>query len=372
MATAVDTQILYIAYFARPADPSGFLYWTTGPQGALPLNEVADYFAQGEEYEQATAGLTPAQTINAFYVNLFGRPADEAGLNYWLLRTQPGDNPGESKIPGEALIDIQDVGYFIALGALEKPVGDSDRVVLESKLAASGKWTALADADPVANENYNGALANTYGVDFLRPVVSPATIPSDAETTLALEGLPPVGTVGLVRSSAETVSEGTGVTFTVTTVPSLAGQDLAYELTGIQSADVVGGALAGTIKVSATGVAVLNVSIAADALVETGEVIGIVFPNQSIFAKPPGSDSVEILDTTIPNLQVQASATAVSEGGVLTFTITSTNLPVGTEVAYDLTGAGLTPSDVNGAPLEGTVVLNPSQQAQVTLTSALT
>lgn len=365
MATAQDTQILYIAYFGRPADPSGFLYWTTGPQKALSLNEVADYFAQDTEYKQTTKGLTPAQVINSFYVNLFGRDADQPGLEYWLLRTQPGDEPGKSKVPGEDLIDVQDVGYYIALGALEQAAGAPDRVVLESKLTAADKWTDLCGQDAAANNNYNGELAATYGVDFLKVVKSPATIPSDAATKAALDLIPPFGTVGLVRSSASSASEGTSVTFTVTTIPSLAGQNLSYELTGVQSADVVGGKLSGSAVIGATGVAVITVSIATDALIETGEILGIVFPNQIIAPEPVGSDSVALIDETDPNLQVVASSTAITEGNTLTFFITSTNLPAGTIIDYDLSGTGLTSADVNNAPLQGTTVLNASGQSQV-------
>lgn len=365
MATAQDTQILYIAYFGRPADPSGFLYWTTGPQKALSLNEVADYFAQDVEYKQTTKGLTPAQVINSFYVNLFGRDADQPGLNYWLLRTQPGDEPGKSKVPGEDLIDVQDVGYYIALGALEQGAGAPDRVVLESKLTAADKWTDLCGKDAAANNNYNGELAATYGVEFLKKVEAPGDIPTDAATKAALDLIPPFGTVGLVRSSASSASEGTSVTFTVTTIPSLAGQNLAYQLTGVQSADVVGGKLSGSAVIGATGVAVITVSIATDALIETGEILGIVFPNQIIAPEPVGSDSVALIDTTVPNLQVVASSTAITEGGTLTFFITSTNLPAGTIINYDLSGTGLTSADVNNAPLQGTTVLDGSGQSQV-------
>lgn len=354
MATAANTQLLYITYFGRPADPAGLSYWTTGPQAGLPLNEVADFFAADQEFAQTTAGKTTSQIVNSFYRNAFGREADAPGLQFWTNKVNNGD------------ISIQDVGLFIALGALEQPPGAPDRLILEAKQAASQRWTDLVAVNTEASLEYAGPLAATYGVDFLVPVLSTATIPSVQATQAAIADLPPVGTVALLKSSVGAVTEGGSVLFTITTIPDLAGETLSYQLSGIQAADVAGGVLSGTVAVSNTGVATLQVTIAEDAVVELGEELIISFPNNIVVAKPLGGDSVNIIDSTVPNLQVQASATAVNEGGVLSFLITSTNLPVGTEVFYDLSGSGLTAADVNGAPLSGSVVLNASRQATVT------
>ncbi|WP_094511116.1 DUF4214 domain-containing protein [Synechococcus sp. MW101C3] len=288
MATALETQLLYITYFGRPADPAGLTYWTTGPQAALPLDQVADFFAASVEFAQTTVGKTTEQIINSFYVNAFGRQADAAGLQFWTAKVNNGE------------ISIQDVGLFVALGALAQPAGSPDRVALESKQAASQTWTGLVAADVTATLEYAGPLATTFGVDFLVPVTTTATIPSSAATQASINGLPPVGTVALLSSNASSVTEGGTVIFLIQTIPDLAGQSISYELSGVQAADVVGGKLAGTVEISATGVGVLQVTIAQDAIVGETETLEITFPNQIVFSKPPGSDSVVIIDTTPP------------------------------------------------------------------------
>ncbi len=288
MATALETQLLYITYFGRPADPAGLTYWTTGPQAALPLDQVADFFAASVEFAQTTVGKTTEQIINSFYVNAFGRQADAAGLQFWTAKVNNGQ------------ISIQDVGLFIALGALAQPAGSPDRVALESKQAASQTWTGLVAADVQATLEYAGPLATTFGVDFLVPVTTTATIPSSVATQASIDGLPPVGTVALLSSNASSVTEGGTVIFLIQTIPDLAGQSISYELSGVQAADVVGGKLAGTVEISATGVGVLQVTIAQDAIVGETETLEITFPNQIVFSKPPGSDSVVIIDTTPP------------------------------------------------------------------------
>jgi|GEM_PF-3738258 len=298
MATALETQLLYITYFGRPADPAGLAYWTTGPQAALPLDQVADFFASDVEFAQTTAGKTTEQIINSFYVNAFGRQADAAGLQFWTAKVNNGE------------ISIQDVGLFIALGALAQPAGSPDRVALESKQTASQTWTGLVAADVTATLEYAGPLAATFGVDFLVPVTTTATIPSPAATQTSIDGLPPVGTVALLSSNATSVNEGGTVIFLIQTIPGLAGQTIAYELSGVLAADVVGGQLVGNVLISATGVGVIQVTIANDSISGESDTLEISFPNQIVFSKPPGSDSVVINDIPVPPVTSTVLTTA--------------------------------------------------------------
>lgn len=368
MATALETQLLYITYFGRPADPAGLAYWTTGPQAALPLDQVADFFASDVEFAQTTAGKTTEQIINSFYVNAFGRQADAAGLQFWTAKVNNGE------------ISIQDVGLFIALGALAQPAGSPDRVALESKQAASQTWTGLVAADVTATLEYAGPLAATFGVDFLVPVTTTATIPSSAATQASIDGLPPVGTVALLSSNAPPtgITEGGTVIFLIQTIPDLAGQFISYELSGVQAADVAGGQLAGTVQISETGVGLIQVTIATDAILGETETLQIDFPNQIVFSKPTGSDSVVIVDTTpppvVPTQTVLTTATDV---------VTATTAPeftfIGTEQTLgqndQLTGRAGTESTLligtNGGFTIGnftsfgiqTLELNPSEES---------
>ena len=358
MATNNENQQLYITYFGRPADPAGLAFWTGGANGALPPEQVADLFAANPEFSETTKGKNTEQVVNSFYVNLFGRNAEQDGLEYWTNEVNIGN------------ISLQRVGLYIGNGALDKPLVDGkpnpDYVALKSKIEASNLFTKSVAANVEASLEYAGPLAATYGVDYLVPVTTTATIPTEQFTKIFIQDLPPVDTVGLLSSSTGSVDEGGTVKFTIQTIPDLAGQTIAYELQGVQAADVDGGKLAGSVLVSVTGVAVIPVTIAKDNLVEAVETLKISFPNKTIFSKPFGSDLVNVNDLTVPTLQVQSSAASVNEGGVLSFAISSTNLDAGTIVSFNLSGTGLTSADVSNAPLSGSVVLNAQRQATVT------
>lgn len=179
MASISDTQLLYITYYGRPADPGGLTYWTTGTPASLPLNQVSDYFAADVEYNQTISGKTVSQIVNSFYQNALGRDADASGLAYWVGEVNAGR------------ISTQDVGLFIAQGALSQPPGNSDRVVLENKLTASQQWTSQVAASSDSTSRYNGWLAVASGFKFLKGVTT--SVPSTTQSQSAINNLPPVG-----------------------------------------------------------------------------------------------------------------------------------------------------------------------------------
>jgi len=144
MATANELQTLYITYFGRPADPEGLQYWL---QNGASQELIADGFSTTPEYASTIAGNTASQVINSFYINLFGRNADEAGLAFWTAKV----NDFNLGRPGG--ISLQQVGRYIADGALVQPAGSPDRVILESKIAASNQWTSTVASNSVFNSN---------------------------------------------------------------------------------------------------------------------------------------------------------------------------------------------------------------------------
>ena len=91
--SALNTiQDFYIAYYQRPGDPSGLLYWADrleAPGGSL--EQVADAFGNSPE-SQALYGPINATTIGTviddIYLGLFDRPAD-AGWQGVLHRQVP-------------------------------------------------------------------------------------------------------------------------------------------------------------------------------------------------------------------------------------------------------------------------------------------
>lgn len=95
MPSAVEQQIqeLYIAYFARAADPPGQEYWTRLLDGnpANPgLDKISAAFAASAEYRDEYAQSTNALKVAAVYQNLFSRAAETAGIDYWAALLDNG------------------------------------------------------------------------------------------------------------------------------------------------------------------------------------------------------------------------------------------------------------------------------------------
>ena len=176
MATSDQVQQLYITYFGRPADPSGLAYWTA--DAATPLSVIADGFATTPEFTADITGRTLDQIVNSFYVDLFGRNAEPAGLTFWVNQIQIGNTT------------IQQAGLEISNAALTPEArGNADNVALTSKIAAADQWTATTAASTEATLAYSGNIGIDAGVNYLLPVVSTATIPTEAATEAQIAAL---------------------------------------------------------------------------------------------------------------------------------------------------------------------------------------
>lgn len=170
MATSSEVQSLYIAYFGRPADPEGLRYWTEGVGQSTPLAEIASGFATTPEFKFDTEGRPVQEVINKFYLNLFGRPGEVDGVNYW------------TGLVNDGLLTLEEVGLNIAQAALDFPPNNPDRIAEESKITAAQRFTTAIGASTDGVIAYTGANAVAFGRSFLDPVVSPATTPTVAET----------------------------------------------------------------------------------------------------------------------------------------------------------------------------------------------
>jgi hypothetical protein len=93
----VDGQItrLYQGYFQRPADVSGYTYWRNQIlAGKTTVAAVSQYFATNAEFASRYGALNNEQFVNQVYRNVLGRPADGAGLTYWLDQLANGVDRG--------------------------------------------------------------------------------------------------------------------------------------------------------------------------------------------------------------------------------------------------------------------------------------
>ena len=77
-------QKLYIAYFGRPADPSGINYWLINSPPGTSINDISKIISKQAEYtESLVSDKSVESQINYIHNNLFGRKIDFDYINYW-------------------------------------------------------------------------------------------------------------------------------------------------------------------------------------------------------------------------------------------------------------------------------------------------
>lgn len=229
--TAADIQKLYIAYFNRPADPAGLAYWMAS---SMTITQIANSFAEQAEYKAAFAGQTTESIVATLYANLFGssRVPDAAGLLYWVGQI----NQGKVSL-GAAAISI-----------LNGAQGD-DKIAVDSKVTAATSFTTALDTAPeiVAYSKANGvALAKTWLNGVTTAATATAAIATqDATIAAIVDG----SATGVVLTNA--TDKVNGAIFDAGLVYTPGGDD---RINSLQSEDV----LTGT---GATGKNTLNATL---------------------------------------------------------------------------------------------------------------
>lgn len=335
-------QKLYVAYFNRPADVAGLTYWegvVTAAKGSTTAVSAA--FAASAEYKAAFAGMDEYHVVNTVYMNLFGRAAEPAGLQYW----------------GQALINktftIDAVVTQIAGGAQ-----GTDLVAYNSKVAAATAFTASLDtsAEILA---YSGDAANAIAKAFLTPVVdattlaaaiTPANLDAVATSMSNVPGLTFATTAsvdtlnGTANNDLFTVTSSSATNGTLSTFDSINGAG------GNDTLQIVDTSASGVILTTPTNVTVTsveNLKAATSGAFGGGsayDVSGFTGLTKATFQSADSAaaaNSVKVADTTATTLTVAAGTAAIT-GGTVDSII---NAGTGTSA---VTGAALTNVSVKG------------------------
>ncbi|MYN44001.1 DUF4214 domain-containing protein [Pseudoduganella sp. FT93W] len=155
MATTTElVQQLYVAYYNRPADVAGLAFWVDAidNRGAT-IDQVSKGFNTVKEYTDMYSGKTADAVVNTVYQNLFGRIADSEGLNFWGPKIQSG------------AITTADLVKYITAGAVNADgTPNADGQVFANKVAAAQAFTteigtAGNEAERVAYANGGNAVA---------------------------------------------------------------------------------------------------------------------------------------------------------------------------------------------------------------------
>lgn len=230
-------QKLYVAFFNRPADYYGLQYWDSVVTAAKgDTTAVAAEFSKSKEYTDTFAGMNTRQVINTVYKNLFGRSADEAGLEYWFAEVQAGR------------VTIANAVTSIAAGAQ-----NADKIAYASKVTAA---TAFTDALNTTDERlgYAGEKANAIAKQFIAGVTDAATLataitPANLDATVNTSiGAGAVATTYQLTKGLDNIPGTNGNDIIVGSIDS---SDAGVELNTLSSIDLVnGGAGVDTLKIA--------------------------------------------------------------------------------------------------------------------------
>lgn len=131
-------QQLYIAYFGRPAEPSGVTYWEGRIDAGMSLDDVANAFTTADEFV-AAYGDDTAALVRAAYENALGREVEsEEALNFWVNQLDSG-----AVTPADLMNS-----FFGTSDA-------TDLAVLNNRTEVAKAYTAAAGA------NYDAAASKT-------------------------------------------------------------------------------------------------------------------------------------------------------------------------------------------------------------------
>jgi len=203
----------------------------------------------------------------------------------------------------------------------------------------------------------------SYDVDVNSNSVRLLATPASTNNTnfkFSRNALTPEPTFALGSSSAS-INEGDAVTFTLTTTQVSNGTAVPYTITGIQSADLSVGSLTGNFTVN-NNTATNAFTLSADATTEGAETLTLALDNGL------ASSAVTIGDTSLdPTYTLSADNTTINEGASVVITLTTTDVPDATNIAYTVTGVDA--NDLTAGTLTGNFTIA-SNTATATFTLA--
>merc|ERR1711900_26460 len=153
MTSTQLAQLLYVAYYGRPADASGLTFWAEQID-AVGVEGVAADFGASAEFEARFGDLTNEELVQNLYQQLFGRDGEQAGVDYWVNLLENGT-------------PLAQIALEIANGAQ-----NADITAINNKVAVAQRFTEAAGDD------YAGDDAANIARDFLLTV----NADTDAET----------------------------------------------------------------------------------------------------------------------------------------------------------------------------------------------
>lgn len=305
----------------------------SGTEGlaTVTLNLVQDYFTDGQESLVLSVGGVSSSVV-----------VNDTSLtpNYQISSSASSYNEGSTAV---FTISATGVPAGTAAQYTLSGIGSTDITGARSgHVAFSGDGTATLSVPLTADQLTEGTETLTLQVGSATRSVSI----SDTSKTPTY----------VITSTAQSYNEGTSASFTLSTTNLATGTQVPYTLSGIASTDTTS-ALTGNLSIGSDGRATLLVPLINDALSEGTEVL--------VLTAGGSAKSVQVLDTSLaPTYAITPSSTSYNEGGTASFRLSTTNLAVGTELNYTLSGIS---ADDTSTSLTGTLTLGSDLSATLSV-----
>ena len=330
--TASQVELLYVAFYNRPADPAGLAYWESS---SATYGQAANYFGASPEYTAMFTGLTNTQVVAQVYENMFNRLPDPAGLIYW------------SNLLTAGILTLGSIALTIAVGAQ-----GTDATILANKVTAATDFTNNIVTTPEILA-YSGAAANHQASLWLDTVgSSPSSLTGALGTeagVIAALIAPVIGTTSTLTTGIDTFAGAAGNAIfnslnttaggaTLNALDSLTGTGTnnAFNISDNSSTSIFAGNLANSVSVS--GIQTVNINelnaVGNSAQNDFSGWTGLTALNINAST---GTDSVKAAATTNVKVVDSAGAVTVAGGNADTITTTSGNVVVTTPISATVT-----------------------------------
>lgn len=226
-----------------------------------------------------------------------------------------------------------------------------------------GTTGSASEVISIANDSIvEGTETMILTLSGITPVVSRSVAITDMTIP------PPTNPTYTLTSNRSSVNEGEQVVITLTTTNVTNGTRVPYSISGngITPADFGGILLTGDFIIQ-NQQASLTLNVTTDGTTEGNEEFKVSLVNVAGV-----SVSVIINDTSrnpiVPSFALAADKQSINEGESVVFTLTATNVPVGTSIPYKIEGPNITTGDLGGAQLTGNFLVSVTGVAEIRLT----
>lgn len=220
------------------------------------------------------------------------------------------------------------------------------------------RQTANVDIQLAADLSSEGQETLTLYLTDVAPYNSINVIVADSSLSATLNPR------GSLAPSVSSVQEGGSFTVTLTTIDISANTLIYYTIDGVSSDDLYGGARSGYFTIGSNGTATATFSIKPSGRYESKQFRMYVAAQGSL---PTALGIVVGITNVSASYDLISSATAISEGGSVTFTLNTTTVADGTSLDYLI--QGVSAGDIN-VPLTGTLTVE-NNLAGITVIAAM-